>query len=181
MTLELLHGSPDSPLKLWKRDYWVYASRKYVTYSEGNQKPDGVAIFGFKECDGERKLLVTREFRKPLNTYIWALPAGLIDEGETVEQAARRELKEESGYDLVRVLKSMSHVGFPTPGLTDESVAVVFCDITGEASKAGLEGHEDISTELMSLDKLLNLTGPIDSRLAMMIAFLNMKESIQYD
>ena len=44
------------------------------------------------------KTLVISQFRPPLNTWSIEFPAGLIDEGETPEEAARRELAEETGY-----------------------------------------------------------------------------------
>lgn len=179
MTLELLHGNPDSPLKFWKRDYWTYVSRKYITYSQGNKKPDGVVVFGM-EFDHEfnfSRLLVTKEFRKPLNDYVWALPAGLIDEGETPEQAAVREVKEETGYDVLSFWPAGTTIGFPSPGLTDESCVNVFCTIEGGPSRAGLEAHEDINSQLMTMTELMELQykgEPMDVRLAMLISFLGM-------
>ena len=44
------------------------------------------------------KTLVVSQFRPPLNGYSIEFPAGLIDEGEKPEDAARRELTEETGY-----------------------------------------------------------------------------------
>jgi ADP-ribose pyrophosphatase len=44
------------------------------------------------------KTLVISQFRPPLNAYSIEFPAGLIDEGETIEEAARRELAEETGF-----------------------------------------------------------------------------------
>ena len=178
MSLELLHGTPDSPLKFWKRDYWTYASRKFLTYSQGNTKPDGVIVFGFTMPNNTLdKLLVTREFRKPLNTYVWALPAGLIDEGETPLQAAAREMKEETGYDIEGFWEAGTTTGFASPGLTDECCVNVFCTISGKPSRDGLEAHEDISTQLMSMDELLQLQHkgePMDVRLATLISYLSM-------
>lgn len=178
MTLELLHGNPDSPLKFWKRDYWTYVSRKFLTYSQGNKKPDGVIVFGFTTIDNELdKLLVTREFRKPLNEYVWALPAGLIDEGENHLQAAVREMKEETGYDIDAFFEAGTTTGFASPGLTDECCVNVFCRIIGKPSRDGLEAHEDISTQLMSMEDLQKLQykgEPMDVRLATFISYLNM-------
>lgn len=42
--------------------------------------------------------MLIRQFRPPINAICIEIPAGLVDEGETPEQAAIRELKEETGY-----------------------------------------------------------------------------------
>ncbi|KAI1475194.1 putative ADP-ribose pyrophosphatase [Daldinia eschscholtzii] len=44
------------------------------------------------------KVLLEKQFRAPAGKIVIEFPAGLVDEGETVEQAALRELKEETGY-----------------------------------------------------------------------------------
>lgn len=47
--------------------------------------------------DDPEKIVLVRQYRYPINKYIYELPAGLIDEGETSEQTAIREMKEETG------------------------------------------------------------------------------------
>lgn len=44
------------------------------------------------------EILLQKQFRPPLNKVVIEVPAGLIDAGETAEEAAIRELKEETGY-----------------------------------------------------------------------------------
>lgn len=44
------------------------------------------------------EVLLQKQFRPPLDKIVIEVPAGLIDAGETAEEAAVRELKEETGY-----------------------------------------------------------------------------------
>ncbi len=46
----------------------------------------------------DNKILLIKQFRPPVNGYVIEFPAGLNDKGETLEDAARRELLEETGY-----------------------------------------------------------------------------------
>lgn len=77
-------------------------------------RPDAVVLILTDES-GE-KLLLNREFRLATGQWIYNFPAGLIDGDESPEQAAARELCEETGLTLVRVddviPKSYSAVGF---------------------------------------------------------------------
>ena len=66
-----------------------------------NRKEDAVAIIMHDES-GE-KILINREFRMATGRWVYNFPAGLIDPGETPEQAAKRELKEETGLDILRI------------------------------------------------------------------------------
>jgi len=57
---------------------------------------DGSAVM--MPVDDRGRVLLVRQFRLPARQYMWELPAGRVDEGETPLQAARRELVEETGY-----------------------------------------------------------------------------------
>ena len=62
------------------------------------------------------KLLLNKEYRMAVGDYVYNFPAGLIDAGETAEVAAARELKEETGLQLVSIkdtlFDSYSAIGF---------------------------------------------------------------------
>jgi ADP-ribose pyrophosphatase len=66
-----------------------------------NPKEDAVALIMHDET-GE-KILLNREFRMATGRWVYNFPAGLIDEGETAETAARRELREETGLEILRI------------------------------------------------------------------------------
>lgn len=62
------------------------------------------------------KILLNKEFRMACGDFVYNFPAGLIDPGENFRESAKRELKEETGLDLVRIEdvlnESFSAIGF---------------------------------------------------------------------
>ncbi len=83
------------------------------------------------------RVFLVRQFRYPVNQWMWELPAGSIDPGESAETAARRECHEEIGMLPVR----LELVGrfFPTPGYCDEEMNIYRID--------GLEHPRDKATQ----------------------------------
>jgi ADP-ribose pyrophosphatase len=66
------------------------------TYIERRERRKAAVIVATTERSGS--LILIEQFRIPFEAEIFEFPAGLIDPGETPEQAARRELAEETGY-----------------------------------------------------------------------------------
>ena len=94
---------------------------------------DAVCIVGYT---AEGSFLLIKEFRFPMNRECIAFPAGLRDAGESVEECASRELREETGYDLARNaddtpvrIHSFVQPGFSSLGVGDESIAMVFAQV----------------------------------------------------
>lgn len=112
----------------------------------------------------DRKLdaiIVVRQFRigaalRTPNAAALELPAGLVDAGERPEEAAARELLEETGLAPLAMERCFSLLS--SPGLTDEH-AVVFLalvDASRLASAAGkAEEHEDIRPIVAKVDDLV--------------------------
>jgi 8-oxo-dGTP pyrophosphatase MutT (NUDIX family) len=57
----------------------------------------GIAVIVPFTRDDE--IILTKQFRPPVNKYVIEFPAGLNDQGESLEEVARRELLEETGYE----------------------------------------------------------------------------------
>ena len=134
---------------------WVMCSRKDQPIEKANDA-DAVVIVATIDVAGERKLVLTKEFRVPIWDYEYGFPAGLIDDGEEIEDTVRRELKEETGLELVKI----NHISMPvysSAGLTDESCHMVLAEAKGQPSTEWLDGTEDIEVLLMNVEEIREL------------------------
>jgi ADP-ribose pyrophosphatase len=107
-------------------------------------------------------VILIRQYRYAVNRWLWELPAGSVDEGETPEQAARRECHEEIGQlpDTVVRLGSM----FPTPGYCDEEMFFFrVSGLTVPDEAAELDEDEDIEVRTFTLKEARDMvrTGQI--------------------
>ncbi|CAN5324943.1 NUDIX hydrolase [soil metagenome] len=69
-----------------------------------------------------------------VDTDRWVLPGGLIDWGETVEEAARRELQEETGFEVARVGRLVGVYSWPERDPRSHSIAIaIAADVRGNA------------------------------------------------
>ena len=84
--------------------------------------------------DEKKRILLVRQYRLPAEKRLWELPAGRLDPGEKPLQAAKRELKEETGYKAAKWTKLASY--FASPGFVQERMTIFLAeDLTeGEAT-----------------------------------------------
>lgn len=119
-----------------------------VTVGTLGRVADGVIVLAMTE--DKNKILVTREFRPAAGGFIYGLPSGLIDPGETPEQAARRELLEETGAVAGEIVLPMP-AGFPNASMSDSSSFLAVCSIPEDAElKPRLTPHEHIEPMLVT-------------------------------
>ena len=144
--------------------------------STGAPDPDAVCIVPLLP-DGS--VLLEREFRYPLNSWCVSLPAGLIDAGESLEEAVARELSEESGYrlrdDIAPAVRPLPQPGFSSTGLTEENVQVVFAQVepAGEARPDSAELIEPFTVARSGLRAFLDTNKlPIGTRCQLILESL---------
>ncbi len=116
----------------------------------GGLNPEGIVIYPLWREDTE-KIVLIRQYRYPVGDYLYELPAGLVDGGETPEEAAVREMKEETGLDFeaYRGGKEMfRRPFFFGPGFTDETGSAVFGYASGNIDGSLREDSEDIAVIL---------------------------------
>ncbi len=136
----------DNPFyKIYKEDYSLPNGKTGVYYAVRGLRT--VFIVPFLDKD---TVVLTKQFRYLYQADSWEFPAGRIDEGETKEQAAARELLEESGYQA-NILK---YVGWTAPcnGLSDEKQFIfIAADLT--KTKAQPDETEQITTHELPVDE----------------------------
>jgi ADP-ribose pyrophosphatase len=72
--------------------------------------------------DSKKRVLMVRQYRLPADQYLWELPAGKVDDGETALQAAKRELVEETGLRAKKWKKLA--LFYPSPGYVAETMTI---------------------------------------------------------
>lgn len=136
--------------------HYYFASRngeEELPLYTGQTRSNGIVLYPVWKEDPD-KIVLIRQYRYPVNRWLYELPAGLIDEGETAEQAAAREMKEETG--LCFEPYTGGDAAFRRPvylgaGMTDETSTSVFGYAAGDISERFQEDSERI--EVVFADK----------------------------
>jgi ADP-ribose pyrophosphatase len=116
--------------------------------------PGASAVVPFlSEPTGEDpQILLIRQYRYAASSYLYEVPAGRLEPGETPEQCARRELEEETGCRAERV-EALTSV-FTTPGFTDERIHL-FAAYGLTAGQLQRDADEFLEVKTMSLTEAL--------------------------
>lgn len=122
-------------------------------YSYIRYRADGVCVLPVLP-DG--RVCLVRQYRRPVDAMEIEVPAGMIDRGEEPQEAARRELLEETGYSAARI-EDCGYL-FASPGSSTEKMYlfIAFCDDGGPAGQA-LDPSERIQLGDYSIEEVRQL------------------------
>ena len=133
-------------LRVISREGWEYVERVHCN--------EAVVILAVNE---KGEVILIEQHRPPLNTSVVEFPAGLLKDpdapaDETREEAAIRELLEETGYRAEDV--EMVASGPPSPGLSSEIAVFYQATSVQKVSKGGGVGSEKITVHEIPLKKV---------------------------
>lgn len=158
-------------------DYY-FASRNPEAFLKLTTKaltPEGIVIYAITE-EASPRLVLIREYRYPLDADVYALPAGLVDSGETLGEAAAREMLEETGLSFDEYIEGspcFRRPFFLGPGLTDETSCAVYGTVTSTEGIANCESTEEIKVILADKDTVRKILS--EERVSLRGAYLMMQ------
>jgi len=134
---------------------------RFPNGSEGElemvRHPGASAIVPFLSdpTGADPQVLLLRQYRYAALGYLYEVPAGRMDPGETPDQCAHRELREETGCTAER-MQHMTTV-YTTPGFTDEVIHLYMADGLTQAGAAELEADEFVEPQTFTLSRALTM------------------------
>jgi ADP-ribose pyrophosphatase len=114
----------------------------------------GVVAFLSDPAGDDPQLLLIRQYRYAAEGYLYEIPAGRLDEGESPESCALRELREETGCTAERVERLTTI--YTTPGFTDEKIHL-FMAVGLTMGDSGRESDEFLTVETVTLSRALEM------------------------
>lgn len=127
-------------------------SRKDLKSPEDlGRKPSGVSIVAFRDgC-----MLLLREFRLSINREIFNLCAGMLEEGESIKDCIERELYEETGLKVKKIIDILPP-SFSAVGFSDTTTYIAFVEAEGEFEDHTSD-NEQIQARFYSRDEIIQL------------------------
>ena len=137
---------------------WIEVFHDEVDRPDGSPGIYGVVHFrslavGIVAVAEDGRLLLVGQHRYSLDEYSWEIPEGGVDAGESLEEGARRELREETGYEAAR-WRQLCRLTVSN-SVTDERGAI----FVAEGLRAGVaapEVTEDLAIRWATLDEVLD-------------------------
>lgn len=151
-----------------EKTYEIVSRSLLADVNDLGAHPSGVSIVATMG----QKFLLLKEFRMGVNKEIYNLCAGMIEDGETIEECIHRELYEETGLSVKRI-KTILPPSYSAVAISDISTYFAFVEAEGSISSGHASDNEQITAEFYTanaLMKLLTEGTPFSSR-AQLAAF----------
>ncbi|MDO4554027.1 MAG: NUDIX hydrolase [Lachnospiraceae bacterium] len=132
-----------------RKEYEMVSKQQITKKEELAGRTNGVSMVVYYK----NKLLFLKEFRMAVNQYIYNLPAGTLEDGEEIEDCVRRELFEETGL-LVKKMIDVLPAAYGAIDVSNAKAALVFLEAEGEISTEHLTEDEELIPETFTRNEL---------------------------
>jgi len=159
-----------------EKKYEIVSRRELTTIDDVGGAPSGVSIVATL---GD-KMLLLHEFRMGVNRSIYNLCAGMIEEGETIEECIRRELFEETGLQ-VKTIKKILPPSYAAVAISDTTTYIAFVEAEGSIDDHTSD-NEQIEAKFYTKEEIRQLleTEPFSSRAQMAAYFFSNEYANNY-
>lgn len=110
-----------------EKKYEMVSREELKTAADIGKKASGISIVAFRD----NGMLLLKEFRMGINKSIYNLCAGMMEDGETPEECAKRELYEETGLTVKRIIAVLPP-SYSAVGISDTKTNMIFVEADGE-------------------------------------------------
>ena len=135
-----------------KGKWLTFFEKNGYEYFERHRNPKAVVICAKTKDD---EIIIVEQLRIPHNKIVFEPPAGLIDDGETAEQAAIREMLEETGYGNGKIVKIIENIS-SSPGICTETLTFIVIKGLEKISEGGGIEDENITTHIVPMYNIDN-------------------------
>lgn len=122
-----------------------YAKREIVEHQRG---------VGIVPVTEDNQIYLIKQYRKPINKIIYEIPAGLVEDNESIQDTAKRELQEEIGFYPNKI--ELLTENYASPGFTDEIFSIFLARDLKE-SKLDLDEGEYVEPVKISIEEALDM------------------------
>lgn len=135
-----------------EKTYEIVSHRELKSVEDLGKRSSGVSIVAIMD----QKLLLLKEFRLGVNREVYNLCAGMIKDGETMEECIARELFEETGLHVKRILKILPPA-FAAVSMSDVLNQIAFVEAEGIPNSIHASDNEEISAAFYDRSEVASL------------------------
>jgi 8-oxo-dGTP pyrophosphatase MutT (NUDIX family) len=121
------------------------------------QAPDWAMVIPLVKSAGNDACLMVRQYRQGSGSVTMEFPAGMVDPGETPEEAVIRELREETGYEAGKL--SLLGAVNPNSAIMTNTQYVYLAENLVHRGGLSLDEHEDLEVEVVPLSDVIRQMG----------------------
>ena len=121
------------------------------------KSPEWVIVVPIIKKNNEKYFVMVKQWRHGTSCVLQEFPGGVVNEGEALEIAAKRELEEETGYKVIKIEKLGSL--FPNPAIMQNMCHIFFAECQEHEGAQHLDDDEYIETSLIPYKDVIKNMG----------------------